>query len=49
MKIWLLYFLYFELDLDNSSKAKRVVLSDWGNKGHYLEMHDGKIQSYFFE
>jgi UDP-2,3-diacylglucosamine hydrolase len=38
-----------EIKLENSDSASRIVLSDWGTKGHYLEMKEEKIQSYFFE
>jgi len=32
----------------NNSQRKRIVLSDWGDKGHYLELSKGQANSLYF-
>ncbi len=34
--------------LNNEKTVKRIVLSDWEEKGHYLEIENGEYQSCYF-
>lgn len=37
-----------KIELANNKTGVRIVLSDWHNKGHYLELSNGQYNDHFF-